>query len=51
MISIPIIDSINHNSNVDQIIFQSKLQKDLLKELYNYRNQTHKNLSEQEILH
>ena len=50
MISIPIIDSIKHNSNVDQRIFQSKSKKDLLKELYNYRNQTHKNLIEQEIL-
>ena len=50
MILIPIIDSIKHNSNVDQRIFQSKLKKHLLKELYNYRNQTHKNLTEQEIL-
>ena len=41
MILIPIIDSIKHNSNVDQRIFQTKLKKDLLKELYNYRNQTH----------
>ena len=50
MILIPIIDSIKHNSNADQRIFQSKLKRDLLKELYNYRNQTHKNLTEQEII-
>ena len=50
MISIPIIDSIRHNSNVDQRIFQSKLKKDQLKELHNYRNQTHRNLTEQEML-
>ena len=31
MILIPIIDSIKHNSSVDQRIFQSKLKKDLLK--------------------
>ena len=50
MILIPIIDSIKNNSNVDQRIFQSKLKKDLLKKLYNYRNQTHKNLTDQEII-
>ena len=43
LILIPIIDAIKHNSNVDNRLFSSKLKKDLLKELYNYRNQTHKN--------
>ena len=35
MILIPIIDSVKHTSNVDSILFQTKLKKDLLKELLN----------------
>ena len=50
LILIPIIDAIKHNSNVDNRLFSSKLKKDLLKELYNYRNQTHKELSQEEII-
>ena len=50
LILIPIIDAIKHNSNVDNRLFSSKLKKDLLKELYNYRNQTHKKLSNEEIV-
>ena len=50
LILIPIIDVTKHNSNVDNRLFNTKLQKDLLKELYNYRNQTHKELSQQKII-
>ena len=50
MIFIPIIDTIKHTANIDERIVMCKLKKDLLKELYNYRTQTHKELSEEEIL-
>ena len=50
LILIPIVDAIKHNSNVDERLFNTKLKKDLLKELYNYRNQTHKKLSQEEII-
>ena len=50
MILIPIIDSIKHNSDVDSRLFQTKLKKDLLKELLNYKSSTYKELTE-EILH
>ena len=51
MILIPIIDSVKHNSDADSRLFQSKLKKDLLKDLKNYKSTTYKNLSESEILH
>ena len=51
IILIPIIDSIKHNSNVDSRLFQTKLKKDLLKELLNYKSSTYKELTEDEILH
>ena len=51
MILIPIIDSVKHNSNVDNGLFQTKLKKDLLKELLNYKSSTYKELAEDEILH
>ena len=51
MILIPIIDSIKHNSNVDSRLNLTKLKKDLLKELLNYRSSTYKNLNENEINH
>ena len=51
MILIPIIDSIKHNSDVDSRLFQTKLKKDLLKELLNYKSSTYKELTEDEILH
>ena len=51
MILIPIIDSIKHNSNVDNRLSLTKLKKDLLKELLNYRSSTYKNLNENEINH
>ena len=50
LICIPIIDGIKHNSNVDNRLFSSKLKKDLLKELYNYRNTTYKELTQEEII-
>ena len=51
MILIPIIDSIKHNSNVDIRLNITKLKKDLLKELLNYRSRTYKELNEEEINH
>ena len=51
MILIPVLDSIKHNSNIDSRIFQTKLKKDLLKELKNYKSSTYKELTEDEILH
>ena len=51
MILIPIIDSIKHNSNVDIRLNITKLKKDLLKELLNYRSTTYKQLNEEEINH
>ena len=51
MILIPIIDSIKHNSNVDSILNLTKLKKDLLKELLNYKSTTYKELNESEINH
>ena len=51
MILIPIIDSIKHNSNVDIRLNITKLKKDLLKELLNYKSTTYKELNEKEINH
>ena len=51
MILIPIIDSIKHNSNVDNRLSLTKLKKDLLKELLNYRSSTYKELNNNEINH
>ena len=51
MILIPIIDSIKHNSNVDSRLNLTKLKKDLLKELLNYKSTTCKELNEEEINH
>ena len=51
MILIPIIDSIKHNSNVDSRLNITKLKKDLLKELLNYRSNTYKELNDKEINH
>ena len=51
MILIPIIDSIKHNSNVDSRLNLTKLKKDLLKELLNYRSTTYKELNNDEINH
>ena len=51
MILIPIIDSIKHNSNVDIRLNLTKLKKDLLKELLNYKSMTYKELNNDEINH
>ena len=51
MILIPIIDSIKHNSNVDNRLSLTKLKKDLLKELLNYRSSTYKELNGNQITH
>ena len=51
MILIPIINSIKHNSNVDSRLNLTKLKKDLLKELLNYRSTTYKELNNDEINH
>ena len=50
-ILIPIIDSIKHNSNVDNRLSLTKLKKDLLKELLNYKSTTYKELNNDEINH
>ena len=50
LIFIPIIDTIKNNSDVDHRLFESKLKKNLLKELLNYRTQTYKELDEEKIL-
>ena len=51
MIFIPIIDTIKHNANIDDRIVMCKLKKDLLKELLNYKSNTYKVLTEEEIKH
>ena len=51
IILIPVIDAGKNIANVDQRLNMCKLKKDLLKELYNYRSSTYKNLTEEEINH
>ena len=51
IILIPVIDTTKYTANVDQRLTMCKLKKDLLKELYNYKSSTYKNLSEEEINH
>ena len=51
IILIPVIDTTKNTANIDQRIVMRKLKKDLLKELYNYRSSTYKNLTEEEINH
>ena len=51
IILIPIIDTTKHTANIDQRIFMTKLKKNLLEELYNYKSSTYKNLTEEEINH
>ena len=50
IILIPVIDTAKHTANIDQRLNMCKLKKDL-KELYNYRSSTYKNLNEEEINH
>ena len=51
IILIPVIDTAKHTANVDQRLIMHKLKKDLLKESYNYKSSTCKNLTEEEINH
>ena len=51
IILIPVIDTTRNTANIDQRIVMCKLKKDLLKELYNYKSTTFKNMSEEEIDH
>ena len=48
---IPIIDAGKNNSDVDKRLYNSKLKKDLLKELMNYKTNTYKSLTQDEIDH
>ena len=50
LIFIPIIDAIKNNSDVDHRLYESKLKKNLLKELLNYKTQTYTELDEEKIL-
>ena len=51
IILIPVIDTTKNTANVDQRLSMCKLKKDLLKELYNYKSTTFKDLNEKEIDH
>ena len=50
LIFIPIIDTIKNNSNVDYRLYESKLKKNLLKELLNYKTQTYTDLDEEKVV-
>ena len=50
LIFIPIIDTIKNNSDDDHRLYESKLKKNLLKELLNYKTQTYTKLDEEKIL-
>ena len=50
-VCIPIIDAAKNNSDVDKRLYNTKLKKDLLKELMNYKSNTYKDLTEDEIKH
>ena len=51
IILIPVIDTSKNATNTDQRIVMCKLKKDLLKESYNYKSTTFKNLNEEDINH
>ena len=51
LVLIPIIDAGKNNSDIDKRLYNTKLKKDLLKELINYKSNTYKDLSENEIKH
>ena len=51
LVLIPIIDGAKNNSDVDKRLYNTKLRKDLLKELMNYKSNTYKNLTQEEINH
>ena len=50
-VCIPIIDAAKNNSDVDKRLYNTRLKKDLLKELMNYKSNTYKDLTEEEIKH
>ena len=50
LIFVPIIDTVKNNSDVDHRLYESKLKKNLLKELLNYKTQTYTELDEEKIL-
>ena len=50
LIFIPVIDTIKNNIDVDHRLYESKLKKNLLKELLNYKTQTYTELDEEKIL-
>ena len=50
LIFIPIIHTTKNNSDVDHRLFESKLKKNLLKELLNYKTQTYDIMNEEKIL-
>ena len=50
LIFIPIINTVKNNSDVDNRLYESKLKKNLLKELLNYKTQTYTELDEEKIL-
>ena len=50
-VCIPIIDAAKNNSDIDKRLYNTKLKKDLLKELMNYKSNTYKELTEDEIKH
>ena len=50
LIFIPIIDTVRNNSDVDNRLYESKLKKNLLKELLNYKTLTYTELDEEKIL-
>ena len=50
LIFIPIIDTIKNNSDVDHRLYESKLKKNFLKELLNYKTYTYEDLDEEKIL-
>ena len=50
LIFIPIIDAIKNNPNVDHRLYESKLKKNLLKELLNYKTHTYEELDEEKVL-
>ena len=47
LISIPIIDTIKNNSDVDHRLYESKLKMNLLKEILNYKTHTYEDLDEE----
>ena len=50
LICIPILDTIKNNSDLHHRLYESKLKKNLLKELLNYKTQIYTDLGEEKIL-